>query len=141
MEQIINEFIAALKQNYIDAGKVATGNLVNNISGTIEQNGTTYSVVLHLPKEAEYIEYGRRPGKFPPIEAIREWIRVKPVLPQPRSGHLPTPNQLAYAIAKKIADRGIEPQPIIKSTVNSFDLAGKVENEIAKQLFNRILKA
>ena len=55
------------------------------------------------------MENGRGPGKFPPPDKILEWIRIKPIIPDDRGGRLPTEQQLAFLIGRKIAEQGIEP--------------------------------
>ena len=67
-----------------------------------------YAVDISLLEYWKYIENGTRPH-FPPVSAIREWIRVKPVIPRPfENGKLPTESQLAFLIARKISRVGTE---------------------------------
>ena len=49
--------------------------------------------------------FGRRPGSFPPIEAILEWMRGKGVQP---SDEKTSERQLAFLIARKIANSGTD---------------------------------
>ena len=79
----------------------------------------------------KWAEYGRKPGKFPPIEKIKEWIKVKPILPRPTDGKLPTENQLAFLIARKIATKGTKGSGVYAKTVKEFDLTGKLYDCIA----------
>lgn len=46
---------------------------------------------------------GRKPGKFPPLEMIRNWIASKGIVPQDISM-----NSLVYLIARKIARKGTD---------------------------------
>ena len=69
-----------------------------------------------------YVENGRGPGKFPPIDKILEWIRVKPVIPYTDSrGRLPTEEQLAFLIARKIAEQGTEGRNVLFETVDELN--------------------
>lgn len=63
--------------------------------------------------------HGRRPGKFPPIDDILNWIRAKGIQPgmyqpTPKTGQkIPKPRQmterqLAFLFAQKIAERGTD---------------------------------
>lgn len=98
-------------------GKNATFDLSNSIDFNVEKNGTAYTVSLNLLYYWKYIEYGRKPGKFPPIDKIREWVEVKPLIPRPmENGKLPTVNQLAFLIGRKIKQEGIAPEPILHDT-------------------------
>lgn len=74
-----------------------------------------YKVEIELQDYWEYVENGRKPGKFPPVNRIKEWISVKPVRPYPDArGKLPTVDQLAFLIGRKIANEGIDPKPFFK---------------------------
>jgi hypothetical protein len=65
------------------------------------------SVELRLQDYWYYVERGRKAGKFPPIDKLREWIKAKPIIAQPmKNGKVPKPKQLAYLIGRKIARRG-----------------------------------
>lgn len=138
LKSIVDTFINSYKSTLENKGKRATGNLMNSIKGKVKISGKYIIVSLNLEDYWKYVEYGRKPGKFPPVNKIREWIRVKPILPQPSSGRLPTVNQLAFLIGRSIARNGIKPTNALKQTINDFDLVGKIynflEEEIQKQI-------
>jgi hypothetical protein len=54
---------------------------------------------------AQYVEQGRPPGSFPPVEAIRAWCVTVGI-----------PPTAAEAIAWKIYHKGITPQPFWEAT-------------------------
>ena len=97
-----------------------------------------YHITITLPEYAAYLNDGTKPH-WPPVDKIREWIKVKPVLPRPgRNGKLPSTEQLAYLIGRKISKVGTKPTKIIDRTINDFDLINKLvshlEQELAKEL-------
>ncbi len=104
-------------------GKNASGILADTVRYLVKRDKATYAVDLSLADYWQYVEYGRRPGKFPPPDKILEWVRVKPVIPQPLSnGKLPTEKQLAFLIGRKIAREGIAPTPALATAGEStFD--------------------
>lgn len=51
---------------------------------------------------AGYIEYGRRPGKMPPVSAIEQWIRDRGITPKGKISIL----GLAFIMARKISTMG-----------------------------------
>lgn len=53
---------------------------------------------------SEQLEYGRRAGKFPPIESIKRWIEDKGIAARIR-GDISV-SSLAFLIARKIAREG-----------------------------------
>ena len=139
VQYIIDQFVDVLKQNYENAGVRASGNLIDNLSGKLVVNGDIYTVSLNLPEYYKYIESGRRPGKFPPINKIKEWMRVKPILPTPINGKLPTENQLAFLIGRSIAQNGIPAKPVIARSLSQFNLIGQIYDEISNQLIEKVV--
>lgn len=142
IQNIINEFTDTLKSVISSNGSNASGTLSKSIKGIVKMNDKYLTVSISLEDYWKYIEYGTNPH-FPPVDKIREWIRVKPVLPRPlASGKLPTENQLAFLIGRKISKFGTKPKPFLNNTKEEFDLVGKVYNAtlelITKQLEQEI---
>lgn len=113
LQKVLGDFAVELRNRYQDNlirdGKIATGNLLNSIDYKVQYDDRAIWVELHLEDYYKWVENGRGPGKFPPPDKILEWIRFKPIIPDDRGGRLPTEQQLAYLIGKKIAEEGIEP--------------------------------
>ena len=139
IQDITNDFVIELK-NRLTANKTnASGTLSNSIRGIVKQNGKYIVISIQLEDYYQFVENGRKAGKYPPINAIKNWISVKPVLPRPlKSGKLPTQNQLAFLIARKISKVGIKPKPFLKPTITDFDLINKVYNEVVDLLNKQI---
>lgn len=142
IQNIINEFTDTLKSVISSNGSNASGTLSKSITGIVKMNDKYLTVSISLEDYWKYIEYGTNPH-FPPVDKIREWIRVKPVLPRPlASGKLPTENQLAFLIGRKISKFGTKPKPFLNNTKEEFNLVGKVYNAtlelITKQLEQEI---
>ena len=139
IKQLASEFAQAYKQSLVADNKVASGSLTKNIKSRVKYDGKWLEIILSLEDYWKYVEYGRKPGKFPPIDKIRNWIIIKPILPRPLSnGKLPTTNQLAYLISRKIATKGIKPTYALKDSITKFGLVGRlttiIGNEIQKQI-------
>lgn len=110
------------KYNIALAGKNASRTLANNTKYFVKSEGVTFSVGLRLEEYWKYVEYGRKPGKFPPPYAILKWIEVKPVIPRPdNKGRIPKPQALAFLIGRKIATEGIKPTPVLQTTVEELN--------------------
>lgn len=107
----INDFIITYKGLLIRDDKKATGNLIKSLKPIqIEFSNNKMQGLIDIASYWKYIEYGRRPGKFPPVNKILDWIKVKPVVPRPMNGLKPsTEKQLAFLISRKIARDGIKP--------------------------------
>lgn len=103
-------------------GKNASRKLADSVRSKVVVGDTAYDVVLNLQEYWKYIEQGRKPGRFPPVGALINWINVKPILPRPDdNGRIPSPKQLAYLIGRKIEQEGIEPFPALKTTQEELD--------------------
>lgn len=138
IQNIINEFTDTLKSVISSNGSNASGTLSKSIKGIVKMNDKYLTVSISLEDYWKYIEYGTNPH-FPPVDKIREWVRVKPVLPRPlASGKLPTENQLAFLIGRKISKFGTKPKPFLNNTKEEFDLVGKVYNATLELITKQI---
>jgi len=113
LEKAINDFVSDFVDTYkgllIRDNKKATGDLIRSIKPIeIQFETNSYSGSISLANYWKYVEYGRRPGKFPPPNKILDWVKIKPVIPRPVNGIKPTEKQLAFLISRKIARDGIE---------------------------------
>lgn len=102
------EFRNALQDSYIEDDRLASGELINSCEYIIEKDGYSISVSIQIADYYKYIESGTKPH-WPPVDAMLNYVKVKPILPRPDSmGKLPTPEQLAYLIGRKISQVGTE---------------------------------
>lgn len=139
IQDITNDFVVELKNKLTANDSNASGNLAKSIRGIVKQNGKYIVISIQLEDYWKYIENGTKPH-FPPVDAIKKWISVKPILPRPlKSGKLPTANQLAFLIARKISRVGTKAKPFLKPTITDFDLINKVYNEVV-DLLNKQLE-
>ena len=79
--------------------------LKDKISFKVDVSGNLFEVTFNAPEYWKYANYGRPPGKMPPVSAIEEWITRRRIVPEPNTS---TPNvtSLAYVIARKIGREG-----------------------------------
>lgn len=139
IKDITDSFVNELKAKLESNGTNASGDLSKSIKGIVKFDGKYVTVSIRLNEYWKYIENGTKPH-FPPVDAIKKWISVKPVLPRPlKSGKLPTDNQLAYLIGRKISKVGTKAKPFLKPTITDFDLINKVYNEVV-DLLNKQLE-
>lgn len=118
LERYAKEFIELYKVNLAMSGRPASGRLSNSLNYKVSIGTNVYAVDISLLDYWKYIESGTRPH-WPPVSAIREWIKVKPVIPRPfENGKLPTEDQLAFLIGRKISRVGTE-------GINDFERANQ----------------
>lgn len=109
--KVLQELGEDVRSGYVDTlvrnGHPTQENtLASTVRSLVEVNGTTYSVVLELQEYWKYVEDGARPH-WPPRDAILHWVHIKPVIPRPdEKGNLPSPEQLAFLISRKISREG-----------------------------------
>lgn len=85
----------------------ASGRLVRELRVAVSETATGYRLELFAPTYVLTLIYGRKPGKFPPLLAIEQWIQDKGIVPHPDAkGRTPSTKSLAYLIGRKIANKG-----------------------------------
>ena len=127
-------FIITTYKSQLEAEQMNNGELYRTISYSVSTGTGGWVISVSLADYWKYVEYGRRPGKMPPVSAIENWINVKQIVPHSmtlKSGKtvIPTIPQLSFLIARSIGRRGIAPKPLFQK---SF--------EAAKQQFMQVIK-
>ena len=135
--QAIDEFGRVIVDNYkaeLEACNYQDGQLYRTLSYSVSTGTGGWVISVSLENYWKYIEYGRRPGKMPPLDVIEKWINVRRIIPHSmtlKSGKtvIPSVKQLSFLIARSIGQKGIQPRPFFKQ---SF--------EAAKQQFIQVIK-
>jgi hypothetical protein len=117
-----------------------SGNLRNSIGYEIIDNIGSQIVgkVGSSLKAEEYpatMEYGRKPGSFPPVDSLVRWVRLKLGVPESEA------RGVAFTVARKIARSGIPgkffmKQGIEKSKTAIMGFFNKAAADIARELNN-----
>ena len=142
--EVLREFAIRLRNEYQDKliqdNKIATGELLNSVDYVIEKNDRAISVSLKLEDYWKWVEEGRKPGKFPPPDAILSWISAKTIIPDERTGRIPDERQLAYLIGRKIATEGIEPGYQLRDTKERLfrEFENRIEEAITQDITENI---
>lgn len=137
------------KENLSKSGRRATGNLITSVNTKVNVDGNEFEIELQLADYWYYVEEGRNPttATTPSIpnlrEKILEWIKVKPILPHPdKNGKLPTDEQLAFLISRKIHNEGFEGSNDLEHTMEEIDYDTIIEEALAADVmecFDEIL--
>lgn len=143
IEQILYDVayqVAIDYQNELQSfGSIASGAL-NNVDFEVEIKGGTYKIYLILQDYWKYVEYGRKPGTFPNVGKIQEWIKIKPVIPRPlTNGIVPTEKQLSFLIGRSIKEKGIKPKPALANALQKNDAyLNRIKEAVSKSLDKEI---
>ena len=129
-----------LQDSYINDDRIATGDLLNSVEYIIEKDDRQIEVSLQLKEWWKYVEEDTKPH-FPPPDAMLNYIKAKPILPKPdRNGKLPTPNQLAYLIGRKISEAGTTGTHNVRDTVRLINerYEEKIGQAISEDINNEL---
>ena len=97
LAQEINLLKQELKAAHESKGMKASGDWLESV----EDRTKGLSGSIWALDYTEYLEDGRKPGKFPPIDKIKQWIIDKPIAFSDISL-----SSLAFLIARKISKEG-----------------------------------
>lgn len=119
LENFAQYFQNKLQENMMRNGSNASGNLVNSFKTEVKVGEESYEVGIYLADYWYYVNNGRGPtrggGNGTLLQKIKEWIKVKKIVPhvgtiktgkQAGKKYLPTIEQLAYLITRKIHREG-----------------------------------
>lgn len=91
--------------------------LKDKISFKIDVSGNLSEVTFNAPEYWKYANYGRPPGKIPPVSAIEEWITRRRIVPESNTS-TPNATSLAYAIARKIGRKGTKGTKFLEKSLD-----------------------
>lgn len=100
IKNICQQIADIYKNKMQQAGYNQQGELMN-FTWVTEYNGSMFALYFILPDYWVYAEEGRRPGKFPPPDAILKWIQFKRLVPRPYTV-VPDTKQTVFIIANAI---------------------------------------
>lgn len=134
LEALGDQIIDVYRRKLYEGGTNATGLLGNSLSCIVKTEDGIYDLYLSLQDYWKYVENGRQPGKFPPMDVIKQWIQVKPVIPDARTGKLPTIDQLTFLISRSIAINGIQPKNYLENTLRELEYDPQFYEAISKDI-------
>lgn len=122
--RVLDEYRSAVEQQYRQSlesnDHVATHGLIDSIRTEIHTDSTHIEVILSVSDYWKYVEYDTRPH-FPPKQPILNWIRAKKIVPRAVNGKLPSENQLAYLVQRKIGFEGTQGTHDLENTLESLN--------------------
>ena len=134
-----------LVKKYNELGLRASGKWERSLRHEIKGTGKGYEVIQYGEHYTYQLENGRRAGKFPPIQAIEEWVKQKGIVATDISQ-----KSLIFLISRKIANEGIKiPNQYNKGglisdvfTKNRVDLLiSSIKNSKLHEMKSNVLKS
>lgn len=131
--QIATFLKADIKQQLLDDGHRATGELIESIETVVAKGLNVFTIEGYMGKQGLFIINGRKAGaKGVPIDALVKWIENKGFSDGARDT-----KGIAFAIQKTIIKEGIEPDDFIgKVFEKDKDLISKKINDAAYNALN-----
>jgi len=116
IKETISEWLGETQElmvkKYDELGFRASGNWSKSLENEVTEGNGKYTGTISGANYTYWMEHGRKAGKFPPMNAIKQWIKDKGIIAQGISQ-----NSLAFLIARKIANEGTRIRPGIVSDV------------------------
>jgi hypothetical protein len=107
--------------------KVASQKLVDSLDFRVKDFITSIILDFEYEDYGQWVELGRKPGKFAPVKAIEEWCRIRNI-----------DEKYAYPINYKIYKLGIKPTPFVSNIIdngNSLEeLISGIESSYEKKI-------
>lgn len=140
LQKVLQEYGNTVRNSYQDSlirnNRMASGELLNSVEFKVTKDGNTFMVSLQLADYWTYVENDTEPH-FPPVSKILEWVKIKPVIPQPdKKGRLPSPKSLAFLIARKISKKGTKGSHDLRDTLKTVNrtYAAKIRAAVLKDV-------
>jgi len=106
IQQLVKYLTTKLREAIIKQEHKATGKLLDSLRIEVVDD----AINGYFEDYGQYVDRGRKPGSFPPIEALEAWAKQKNLTLE--AGQ--TYTNVAYAIAKSIYKKGIPSKPYVK---------------------------
>ena len=132
IEKALNNFgekkIKDLIQNLNQNNKTTSGKLNSSLNYRIQSNPNSLNFIIQFFGEHYLLNlaYGRKAGTYPNIDNLREWCLARGI-----------PLTSLYPIAKKIYEKGIQPDSSLSdalSTESFADFGGVLQGVIVEDL-------
>lgn len=100
--------------------KRATGDLISSIS--VEYNSSNQEIVVSMAEYWKYVNDGRKPGKYAPLDSIESWIKAKGLKGRnKKTGRFITNKSFAWGINTNIKKFGIAPTYFYDKAFEGFE--------------------
>jgi len=120
-----NEVIANMRNNLRRNNALASKNLYQQIEAMPTFTPQGANLKIQMLEYWQFVEYGRRAGKMPPVSALIEYVQNKRELQTKIANardRIAATKSLAYVIARKIGREGTKAQPFVQPALTQQTL-------------------
>lgn len=119
------------RQPFGTANKIASGELYESIQ--VSYNAEKKQITLTMAEYWKYVNDGRRPGKYVPLNSLLKWIKSRRLKGRnKKTGRFITNESFAWGINQNIKKFGIAPTYFYDKAFQTFEK--NFENESLKAL-------
>ena len=112
-EELVNKLREALR----NANKNSSGNLIKSVDYKIIKQADETILQILAADYLEYVDEGRKPGKFPPLKALDKWIVRRGIAPRDKKGKFISRASVKFLIARSIGKNGIKGIHVVRKTI------------------------
>ena len=131
-----DDYVKEIIKQLRSAGKNSSGKLINSLDYRLQDTAKKVEFVFIGEDYFEEVDKGRRPGSFPPIQAIAKWASAKGIS-----------KKAVFPIAKSIFRFGIKPTNVLKKA-NAAAMNGRLFNDlenyfqegVEESVYNELIK-
>jgi len=123
---LLNDIREAYIKEQRDKGIRSSGKSAESLRISVDKTSGQLSGAKYFIQQT----VGRKPGKFPPIDDILDWIRAKKITPRDAKT---TERQLAFLFARKIAQSGTDIFQGKRSGLEMDEIIAKLVKEFMGQ--------
>jgi hypothetical protein len=129
-----------LKKNLIQELRrtkaIASGDLLKSVNFTVQLTPQGAVINLNGNDYITYVDEGRKPGKYAPVSALKQWIKAKGIATDDAKV-----TAVAFAINTKIKRQGIKARPILEKTFDqNLPLYDKIIDEVLNKDLDKYLQ-
>ena len=117
-KQFGDDYVRIIAKEIKSAGKSASGKLIRSLDYRLSDDASAIHFIFGAEDYFTFVDEGRRPGSFPPIQALAKWARIKGIS-----------KDAVFPIAKSIYRFGIKPANIFEKS-NAKAMNGKVFDDL-----------
>lgn len=142
IRDILGRFGSKLQEDLVRSldskGKNASSSLQQSIKFDVTILGSAFVFSLSMSDYWKWVDEGRKPGKRPPLEPIKQWVRTKAAFGGLNIKGTKEADSVAFLIARKIGKFGIKPSNFYSDVINDGRVEA-LEEELTKGFGNSIL--
>ena len=124
--QFGDDYVRVLAKELRSAGKSASGKLIRSLDYRLSDEAGAIHFIFDANDYFTYVDEGRRPGSYPPIQALDKWARIKGIS-----------KTAVFAIAKSIYKFGIKPANIFEKSQRKA-MNGKIFDDLEDNIGDNV---